>query len=258
MIEYFVKDYIGEPFHFLGLPHLVVLGVIMAINVALVCFRKSFDHRSRLYLRYSLAILLLSNEAGWHLWNWLTGQWTIQKMLPLHLSSLMVYLSAISLITNSARWYHLIYFLGIGSAIQPLLTPDITIYGFPHYRVFQTFITHGGILTTGCYIIFIEKYSPSWKSMLRAFIEVILYMGCVGMVNAWIGSNYLFLAHKPSTPTIMDILGPWPWYILGIVGIGIISFLLLYAPFAIKAWKQARCNVRGLQDEHISQDYNIR
>ena len=138
--------------------------------------------------------------------------------------------------------YPLIYFVGISSAIQPLLTPDSTIYGFPHYRMFQTFITHGGILTTSCYITFVEQYRPSWKSMLHLSIGINVYMVFVGLVNFWIGSNYLFIAHKPEMPSLLDVLGPWPWYILGMEGIGFLSFLLLYTPFAIKNWKDARHN----------------
>ncbi|GAB4481644.1 MAG: hypothetical protein OHK0031_03670 [Anaerolineales bacterium] len=32
--------------------------------------------------------------------------------------------------------YELLYFMGIGGALQALLTPDVGIYGFPHYRYF--------------------------------------------------------------------------------------------------------------------------
>jgi uncharacterized membrane protein YwaF len=62
----------------------------------------------------------------------------------------------------------------------------------------------------------------------------------LGIIVSLIGSNYLFLAHKPDTPTLLDIFGLWPWYILGMVGIGMILFLI--SPFAIKTWKKARCH----------------
>ena len=35
----------------------------------------------------------------------------------------------------------------------------------------------------------------------------------------------------PSFPTRRGWFGPWPWYWLGLIGVGLLSFLLLYAPF---------------------------
>jgi uncharacterized membrane protein YwaF len=36
----------------------------------------------------------------------------------------------------------------------------------------------------------------------------------VGLVNWAIGSNYMFIARKPDTPSLIDVLGPWPLYII--------------------------------------------
>ena len=55
----------------------------------------------------------------------------------------------------------------------------------------------------------------------------------VFFLNQMIGSNYLFIAHKPETASLIDVLGPWPWYILVLEVIGIVMCLLLYLPYAI-------------------------
>jgi len=49
-----------------------------------------------------------------------------------------------------------------------------------------------------------------------------------------LGSNYLFLAYKPPAATLLDYLGPWPWYFLSMVAIGLALASLLYLPFWIK------------------------
>jgi hypothetical integral membrane protein (TIGR02206 family) len=67
-----------------------------------------------------------------------------------------------------------------------------------------------------------------------------LYMLLITFVNRAIGSNYLFIAHKPETASLIDVLGPWPWYILIMEGIGILLCLLLYLPYAIHDRKVAR------------------
>jgi uncharacterized membrane protein YwaF len=62
----------------------------------------------------------------------------------------------------------------------------------------------------------------------------------VAGVNRAIGSNYLFIAHKPDVATALDLLGPWPWYIAGMQIVGIILAVVLYLPFAIKDWREKR------------------
>ena len=34
--------------------------------------------------------------------------------------------------------------------------------------------------------------------------------------------------------SLIDVLGPWPWYILALEGVGLVLFFLLYLPFAIR------------------------
>jgi hypothetical integral membrane protein (TIGR02206 family) len=228
------EDYIGGSFHLFGQSHLIALGVIVLINLALIYFRTHFtqSHRRRRF-RYGLAIVLLANETAYHLWRLATGQWTIQIMLPLHLCAVMVYLSAIMLITKSYTLYQFLYFMGIGGATQALLTPDAGIYGFPHFRFFEIFISHGAIVTAAIYMTVVERYRPYWKSILRVAVWLNVYMAFVGIVNALIGSNYMYIARKPDIPTLIDVLGPWPWYILPMEAIGLAVCLLLYLPFAI-------------------------
>jgi hypothetical integral membrane protein (TIGR02206 family) len=239
MDEFFAgKDYTGAPFHLFNTPHLIALGVIALLNLLLILFRSRFTDSRRRSLRYGLAFILIVNEALYHLWRWRTGQWTIQLMLPLHLCAVMVYLSAIMLLTKSYTLYQFLYFMGIGAATQALLTPDAGIYGFPHFRFFEIMISHGGIVMAAIYMTFIERYRPSWKSILRVAIWLNMYMVLVEVVNFALGSNYMFIARKPDVPTLIDFLGPWPWYIIPLEAIGFAVCLLLYLPFAIRDWKR--------------------
>lgn len=245
MDEFFALDYHGAPFELFGPAHVAALGVVLAINLLIIANRQRFSLPMRQRFRASLAVVLLANEAVWHLWNLTTGQWTIQTMLPLHLCSVLVFASAYMLLTRSYKIYEFAYFLGIGGALQALLTPDAGIYGFPHLRFFQVIISHGAIVTAAIYMTFVEGYRPYPGSLKRVFIWTNIYMVAVFILNQVIGSNYLFIAHKPETASLIDALGPWPWYILSLEIIGAGMCLLLYAPYAIADLRKKRLLAMG-------------
>jgi len=53
----------------------------------------------------------------------------------------------------------------------------------------------------------------------------------VGLVDAVTGADYMFLRSKPSSPTLLDALGPWPVYLLSAAVLGLALFAILNAPF---------------------------
>lgn len=240
MLDYFVKDWKGEPFQLFGAPHLIGLAIILGINLFLIFGWKNPSPRARRIFRFTLAAILVVVESLWHWWNWYIGDWSIQYMLPLHVCSAMVWLSAFMLITENFFLYDFIYFMGIGAATQALLTPDAGIYGFPHFRFFQVMMSHGAIVTTAVYLTTKEGFRPTFKSLFKVVVGMNLYVVFIMIVNAWLGSNYMFIAHKPETPSLIDIMPPWPWYILVLEAIGLALSLILYIPFAIKDWRAKR------------------
>ena len=86
----------------------------------------------------------------------------------------------------------------------------------------------------------VEGFRPTWKSLLRVAFWMNVYMVIVFFINRAIGSNYLMINGRPSTPSLLDLLPDWPVYILYMEAIGVACFLLLYLPFAIKDRRTAR------------------
>ncbi|MEM8998191.1 MAG: hypothetical protein AAGF23_25640, partial [Acidobacteriota bacterium] len=74
---------------------------------------------------------------------------------------------------------------------------------------------------------------PQPMSILRAFAVLNLYALSVTPVNVIFDANFLYLMAKPAQASLMDHLGPWPWYILALEVLAFLSFLVYYAPFAI-------------------------
>jgi hypothetical integral membrane protein (TIGR02206 family) len=231
--DYWARDYTGRPFQLFGPAHLTVLLGVAALNVGWVWLGPLLNDEVRATLRLAMAAVLLLNESVYHLWNWRTGQWTPQTMLPLHLCSVLVYLSAFMLITRNYTVYEFCYFLGVGGALQALLTPDAGRYGFPHVRFFTTMVSHSLLFSAPLYLTVVEGYRPTWNSVLVVVAGTALYALIVGLANWRLGSNYMYLARKPDTPSLIDRLGPWPWYIGWLAAFAIGMFLILYLPFAL-------------------------
>lgn len=238
MDYYFSKDFAGPPFELFKTFHLIALGVIFILVLFLIFLRWRKNQKLNNLFRWSLAFLLVLQEISYHFWNIYIEEWTLQKMLPLQICTLFVWLSAFMLITKNRHIYEFAFFLGISGALQALLTPDIAGYGFPHYRFFHVFISHGSIILAALYMTIVEGYRPTWRSFGKVFLWVNIYTVFVFFINILIDSNYLFVVHKPETESLFDVLGPWPVYIFAAEGVALIMFLILYLPFAIYDWRK--------------------
>jgi len=240
--EFFALDYRGPAFEFLGPAHLGVLVALGLVNLGMLYLRGT-TRATRTRVRWGLAISIWSAEAGWHIWTYATGTWTARVMLPLHLCSILTWLSGLMLILRSHRIYEFAYFLGIGGAIQYLFTPDLGMYGFPHFRFFQAFASHGLLLTAPVFMTIVERFRPTPMSLARVIAGANLYMVPIYFVNRAIGSNFLMLNGKPATPSLLDLLPPWPYYIAYMELIGLATCLLLYAPFAVADARATRLSL---------------
>ena len=231
LTRFFTPNYQGPPFQLFGTVHLLTLLVIALAGTALILWGRRADETTRRRIRYALAALLWLNELGWHLWKIAIGQWSIQTMLPLHLCSVMVWLSGWMLIKNDQRIYIYAYLLGIGGALQALLTPDVGIYNWPHYRYLQTFTAHGLIVIAALYMTLVENHRPRPADIRTVILGSNLYALVVFLINRAIGSNYLYINGKPASANVLDMLPPWPWYLPWIEALGLLTVALLYAPF---------------------------
>lgn len=233
MDTFFGKEFPNSPFVLFSSQHLIAIAAIILIGSIVIISQRKANQAQRKRVRWIMAILLVFNETIWHIWNISIGEWTIQTMLPLHLCSVLVWLSAYMLVTKNTTIYEFAYLIGIAGALQAVLTPDLGQYAFPHLRYFQVFLSHGLIIISALYMTLVEGFRPNWQSVKRVAIYGNLYLLLVFLLNMAIGSNYLFVAHKPETASLLDVLPPWPYYILIIELLAAVFILLFYAPFAI-------------------------
>jgi hypothetical integral membrane protein (TIGR02206 family) len=191
-------------------------------------------------LRWALCAFCVANWLGWDLWQVRYGLWSPAYSLPLHLCTLSVVLSAIMLATRSRTLFDLLYFWGFTAAVVAMLTPDLVGngYGFPHFRYWIFFTSHGSILLAVAFAAAAWGYRPTWRTLLRSFLITNAYLLVAGLANWLTGGNYVYIARQPEFPTLIDYLGPWPWYIIPLQLIGLAAFVLAYLPWAIADWSR--------------------
>jgi hypothetical integral membrane protein (TIGR02206 family) len=231
MERYFQADG-GDVFILFSLTHWMTLLVLLGIIVLIFLFRRVLREQPlNAIVRSGLAAILIISEISLHAWLWSIEEWTIQYSLPFHLSSISILLSAALLLTKNYSLFEFTYFAGVGSALQAMLTPDISSYTFPHFRYVHFFISHGGIVVANMFIVIVEKYRPTAKSVWKAFLYLNLYTFFVFLLNYLIEGNYMYISEKPTNPSILDFLGPWPLYLMPLEMIAITTFIFLYLPF---------------------------
>ena len=232
--EWFSREYSGNPFILFGTGHLAALGLILLICGLSVLFRARWTEKARMVTRIGLCVLIYLCEGSWQIWMWAIGSWSVQGMLPLWLCSITSWTIPILLILRNRRYFEWVYFMGLIGASMALLTPDLMQYGFPHFRFLEYFTVHGAIIIAVVYMAAVEGYRPYRSSILKAVIITDVYWAFCGVVNRWLGSNYLYTQGKLPTPSVLDVLGPHPYYLIWMELIGICLCLLLYLPYEIR------------------------
>jgi hypothetical integral membrane protein (TIGR02206 family) len=61
------------------------------------------------------------------------------------------------------------------------------------------------------------------------FLNILLVV--VGGTDYWLDANYMFLMHKPEGASLLDLLGPYPYYLAVEEVIAFVIFTIMYLPF---------------------------
>ncbi len=204
-----------ETFQFLGIHHIGALIAIILLGSSLIWFeQKSRTYRHKKTWAYllawlniaSLVIALISAIITRPDDNWVT--W-----LPLHFCSFMQILCVLSIFTNKA-WIRAACFYGVLTAsLQGLITPDLRAV-FPSLRYIDFFMSHGLTVITAFYLPLALQWRPRKYDYLLAQGIGVIYLLFSLIINVFLGTNYGFTMQAPASGSILDYLGPWPWYIL--------------------------------------------
>jgi hypothetical integral membrane protein (TIGR02206 family) len=205
---------------------LVATAVVAALLVAAACRRG--DAWAGPAGR-GLAVVILGGFVCEQLTYALRGDWTKEVNLPLQLTD------AVTLVSIAALWrpgsallVELVYFWAFSASLQAVLTPDLG-ESFPDPLFFTYFATHSGALAAACLLVFGSRRWPRRNAVWRVYAITVAFACLAAAGTVVTGGNYMFLRHKPARGSLLDLMGPWPVYILAGALLGLILFLALAA-----------------------------
>lgn len=152
------------------------------------------------------------------------------EILPLHLCDLAVLIAVLALLTRHRLACEMLYFWGLSGTLIATITPDVD-RGFPDARCLSFFALHGAVAVSALVMTFGVGVRPRPGADWRAFAITNAYALLAGAIDLATGENYLYLRAKPSQPSMLDFMGPWPWYILAADVVALVLFRLLMLPF---------------------------
>jgi hypothetical integral membrane protein (TIGR02206 family) len=153
-----------------------------------------------------------------------TGEWRATLNLPLQLSDAVTFVAIAALWRPRPALEELLWFWALTASLQATLTPDLA-QSFPDVRYFTYFLTHGGALVA----VVVLHALPRPGGMWRAYAATVAWAALAAAGDLITGGNYMFLREKPSTASLLDLMGPWPVYIAAAAVLALALFAALQA-----------------------------
>ncbi len=157
------------------------------------------------------------------------GEWSLDRYLPLHLSDVVTIVAVLALWHPRPLLVELTYFWGLTASVQAVLTPNLGD-DFPDLLVVTFFVTHGGVVVAALLLVVGRGLVPRAGAVARTFAATLIVAAGAAIGTLATGGNYMFLRDKPPD-SLLDLMGPWPWYIASAGLLGLALFALLDTPF---------------------------
>ncbi|WP_208301382.1 TIGR02206 family membrane protein [Mycobacterium sp. DL440] len=221
-----------------GPSHLVVLAVFVAGAVLLVSIgRRQTESQARLLSRV-LAVLLIA--AFLVALAYKLAEPTVDTSVPLQLCDVAELAAAYALWSQRHWAFVLTYYWGLVLSSQALITPDIGTAkdgapDFPHHLFVTFFTLHVLVVLAAIYLTWGRGMRPRWRDYRFAVVATLVWAAVTFAFNVVTGANYGYLNSKPPTASLLDVLGPWPVYLLTEITVVLIVWALMTWP-----WERAR------------------
>lgn len=210
-----------------GALHISLLVAIVVVAAGLVVLCRSGRLQPR-RLCIVLGCALALNELIWWIWRY-SREGIHVNNLPFQLCDIAVWFAVAACLSRAMPIVEFTWFAGIAGAGMALLTPDLAA-PWPQWPAIYFFLAHGGVVVAAVLMAFSGVIDFHPRSIWRAYAMLLAWAGVVGSVDWLSGANYMYLRQKPVHGSALDVMGPWPWYIVVGMLVAAAIFWLLWLP----------------------------
>lgn len=210
---------------------LAVAGVAAAILLLVAAGRAWSGTARERWLVWGLAGSILLLRAGVFAWHLVPARFSVAHSLPLQICDLGAVCSALALVSTRRGLMAIAYFWGLALSIQALMQPDLA--AGPGSVAFWTFwLHHALIVGVAVYLVAVRGYRPSAADLRLAILAGVAYVAVVLPVDIMLDANYGYVGRgRAAQPTLLDVLGPWPWRVGAMLALGAVVMALLWLPW---------------------------
>ena len=90
------------------------------------------------------------------------------------------------------------------------------------------------IVWAAVYLVWGRGVTPIWHTYRVAVAATATWAVTIYAFNVVVGTNYGYLSAKPNAASILDVLGPWPGYVLAEIAIIIAVWALATWPWTVR------------------------
>jgi hypothetical integral membrane protein (TIGR02206 family) len=158
---------------------------------------------------------------------------SIDRSVPLQLTDLATTATAYALWSRRHWAIALTYYWGLVLSVQALISPVLTGPDFPNYRFLAFWAIHLIVVWAAIYLTWGRGFRPTWRDYRMVVAATLAWAAFTLTFNQIAGTDYGFLNRKPATPSLLDLFGPWPLYVL-------VAATLVAIVWALMTWPWRR------------------
>jgi hypothetical integral membrane protein (TIGR02206 family) len=216
--------------------HLAALGVLALTASVSVWAPRPHPGRWIVLAARTLALVIFVAWAGEYVADVVLGTWTIQYDLPLQLTDAVSVVAILALWSRRMMLVELLYFWSLTASLQAVLTPDLS-WSFPSVYYFTYFTYHIGAIVAACFLVLGCRMYPRPGAVGRVYAATLAFTAIAALGDILTGGNYMYLREKPEHSSLLNLMGPWPWYIAETV---VLALVLLLAVKVLTDWVRHR------------------
>jgi hypothetical integral membrane protein (TIGR02206 family) len=169
---------------------------------------------------------------------------TIDRSVPLRLTDLATVAAAYALWSQRHWAFALTYYWGLVLSTQALISPVLKSPDFPDYQFLGFWAIHLLVVWAAIYLTWGRRMRPRWRSYRFVVVVTVVWAAVTFVFNRIAGTDYGFLNGKPATASLLDVLGPWPLYVLT-------AATLILIVWALMTWPWERTRRQGENDPKL-------